>query len=323
MTEAQAILEMNQMGVEGRPFLVVVDFDKHMPMVMPLPIDSGLILYDFNGVTNAESSTLQYPDKIHFAKQPVSFETYLKGFNVVKNHIHNGNSYLVNYTQPTAIQTNLDLKTIFYLSKARYKLWINNQFVCFSPESFIKIEDGVITSYPMKGTIDACLPNAHQQLLADEKEKAEHATIVDLIRNDLSKVAQQVQVENYRYIEQVDTLNGPLLQVSSKISGQLAPGCNQQLGTILFSLLPAGSITGAPKCKTVSIIKEAEGYKRGFYTGIFGLFDGKKFDSSVLIRFIEQGPNGLVYKSGGGITAQSDPEKEYRELIDKVYVPIY
>lgn len=117
MTEAQAILEMNQMGAEGRPFLVVVDFDKRQPMVMSLPIDNGFILYDFNGVTNAEPITLQYPDKIHFAKQPVSFQTYLKGFNLVLSHIHNGNSYLVNYTQPTAIQTNLDLKTIFTLAK--------------------------------------------------------------------------------------------------------------------------------------------------------------------------------------------------------------
>ena len=87
-------------------------------------------------------------------------------------------------------------------------------------------------------------------------------------------------------------------------------------------LLPAGSVTGAPKKKTVEIIRETEKYRRGFYTGVTGLFDGENLDSGVMIRFIENTNKVLVYKSGGGITMFSDCICEYNEMIDKVYVPV-
>jgi para-aminobenzoate synthetase component 1 len=94
------------------------------------------------------------------------------------------------------------------------------------------------------------------------------------------------------------------------------------LGEIILKLLPAGSITGAPKPKTLEIINRGENYKRDFYTGIFGYFDGKNLDSAVMIRFIENKNGQLYFKSGGGITSMSDATKEYDELIQKIYVPI-
>ena len=96
-----------------------------------------------------------------------------------------------------------------------------------------------------------------------------------------------------------------------------------RLGEIVFTLLPAGSITGAPKEKTKEIIAQAETYDRGFYTGITGYFDGVNLDSAVMIRFIEQSDNQLFFKSGGGITCKSCAENEYNEMKQKVYVPIY
>lgn len=93
------------------------------------------------------------------------------------------------------------------------------------------------------------------------------------------------------------------------------------MGNILFDMLPAGSISGAPKKRTIEIIKEAETHQRGYYTGIAGVFDGKKLDTCVLIRFIENQQGQLVYKSGGGITSLSHEKEEYNELIDKIYVP--
>jgi para-aminobenzoate synthetase component I len=174
----------------------------------------------------------------------------------------------------------------------------------------------------MKGTIDANIENAEQLLLNDEKEVAEHHTIVDLIRNDLSIVAADVQVERLMYIERICTNRNDLLQMSSQISGQLPENYQQSIGTILAKLLPAGSICGAPKPKTVEIIKQAEHYQRGYYTGVFGVFDGKNLDSCVLIRYLEQEGNELVFKSGGGITFLSDCHTEYNEIIQKVYVPI-
>jgi para-aminobenzoate synthetase component 1 len=174
----------------------------------------------------------------------------------------------------------------------------------------------------MKGTIDAALPQAENQILSDEKEKAEHATIVDLIRNDLSIVATHVSVEQYRYIDRIRTTDKELLQVSSKITGHLEGNYHERIGDILFQLLPAGSISGAPKKKTIEIIKEAEQYDRGYYTGVFGYFDGSRLESGVMIRFIEKIDGNYFYKSGGGITAYSNLESEYQEMVDKVYVPL-
>jgi para-aminobenzoate synthetase component 1 len=173
----------------------------------------------------------------------------------------------------------------------------------------------------MKGTIDAGIMNASDEILNNRKEAAEHATIVDLIRNDLAMVADHVKVEDYRFIDKITTHQGDLLQVSSKISGQLTDGFYNHLGDILFKLLPAGSISGAPKPKTLRIIQQAETYQRGFYTGIMGYFDGENIDSGVMIRFIEQTANGLIFKSGGGITCLSKAREEYDEMVRKVYLP--
>ena len=110
--------------------------------------------------------------------------------------------------------------------------------------------------------------------------------------------------------------------MSSKISANLQNNWHENIGDILTSLLPAGSITGTPKKKTIEILNKVEEYDRGFYTGIFGFFDGENLDSSVMIRFIEIDKKGeLFYKSGGGITCDSNVELEYQELLDKIYLP--
>ena len=210
-------------------------------------------------------------------------------------------------------------------------------FVCFSPETFVRIKGGRIYSYPMKGTLDASLPNAEKLLMEDQKEAAEHATIVDLIRNDLSRVAEDVRVDEYRYIDVLHTNKGDILQTSSEISGRLPEDYPHHLGEILDAQLPAGSITGAPKDKTMQIIQEAEGYDRGFYTGIMGIYDQGELNSAVMIRFIEEEEvfpsktenrmnyeaiRKLYFKAGGGITSKSDCRKEYEEVIQKIYLPI-
>ena len=174
----------------------------------------------------------------------------------------------------------------------------------------------------MKGTMDATLEKAEELILADTKELAEHHTIVDLIRNDLSLISDNVRVEEFRYLQRIRTNHKDLWQVSSKISGTLQAGYHENIGDVLFTLLPAGSVSGAPKPKTVQIIRKAENYERGYYTGIFGVFDGNNLDSCVLIRFLENQHSHLVFKSGGGITFMSKAENEYEEMIKKVYVPM-
>ena len=174
----------------------------------------------------------------------------------------------------------------------------------------------------MKGTIDAAEPEAAATILADDKEAAEHATIVDLIRNDIGRVARRVAVPRFRFITPVDSARGRLLQVSSEITGELGERWRAQAGAVLQRLLPAGSVTGAPKRRTVEIIRQAEIDDRGWYAGVFGYFDGRALDSAVSIRFVEQSDSGsLTYRSGGGITINSNMDKEYAELQAKIYVP--
>lgn len=319
----KTIDEMNELGKKAVPFLFIIDFEMLQPQIFLLRnIDAEDILYDINGFCNHQTKSI-FIRSLIFKKYPVDYKKYLIAYNHVRKNLVYGNSFLLNLTFPTRIETNYCLKDFFFASTAKYKLFYKDKFVVFSPESFIKINNGKIYAYPMKGTIDANLPNASQQILNNEKEKAEHATIVDLIRNDISMVASDVIVEKYRYIERINTCGKDLLQVSSEITGVLPLDYQTIIGDILFTLLPAGSISGAPKRRTVDIIKEAECFNRNFYTGVFGYFDGQNLDCGVIIRFIEKtSNNNLFYRSGGGITVYSKAEEEYAEMIDKVYVPV-
>ena len=141
----------------------------------------------------------------YFRKYPVEFDTYKDAFNKVLKNIRYGNSYLTNLTFKSKIEFNLNLLQLFESAKEKYKLYLKDRFVCCSPECFVKINDGEIFSYPMKGTIDASIPNALNLILEDEKEKAEHYTIVDLIRNDLSIVSKDVTVTRFRYADYIST----------------------------------------------------------------------------------------------------------------------
>lgn len=325
LQKSEAIKKMDKLGKARKPFLFITDFLGEKSLVLsPDEIDSQAILYSIGDFSNAQDSKHNgLAGDLLFSKSPVDIKQYQKAFALVKKNLDYGNTYLVNLTQPTPISLNRTTKNVFHQAKATYKLWMKNKFVVFSPEIFVRIEAGTIASFPMKGTIDARLPDAENQILNDPKETAEHNTIVDLIRNDLSMLAKHVRVERFRYIDRLKTNQKDLLQVSSEIVGELEPDFFDQLGTHFFKLIPAGSISGAPKKKTVEIIQEAENYDRGFYTGVFGFFDGEKLDSGVMIRYIEEQNGSLVFKSGGGITTFSDLDKEYNEMIDKVYVPIY
>jgi len=260
-------------------------------------------------------------DPTPLTKEPVDYQTYKLGFDKIIEHIRAGETYLLNYTCSTPIETALSLKEIYQKAHAKFKLRFKDEFVCFSPERFIKIEGDSISTYPMKGTIDASLPNAKESILSNKKEMAEHIMAVDLLRNDLGIVAHNIKVEKFRYIDHLKTGDKELLQVSSKITGELPSSWREDFGNIINALLPAGSISGTPKKSTVQIIEEVEEHDRGFFSGVFGYFDGHNFDSAVMIRFIEKHNGELIYKSGGGITLDSQAEEEYQEMIDKIYIP--
>lgn len=411
--------KINRLASQKEPFLFVINYQADEAFIRKLSdINSEECLFDFEGRGNwrenhskemgdskriYEEISREIPKEISEKKffkgtpldSPISWQItpplyndYERSFDIVKNNIMAGNSYLTNLTCKVPVSCNLSLEDIFNQAKGKYKLLIrrkrtqaedkaqqkeeesqnkadkieeefqnktypkeenieeiSNSFVCFSPETFVRIKGGRIYSYPMKGTLDASLPNAEKLLMEDRKEAAEHATIVDLIRNDLSRVAEDVRVDKYRYVDVLHTNKGDILQTSSEISGRLPEDYPHHLGEILDVQLPAGSITGAPKDKTMQIIQEAEGYDRGFYTGIMGIYDQGELNSAVMIRFIEEETSPvdfeadgeknfkanegkkpkesrkLYFKAGGGITSKSDCRREYEEVIQKIYLP--
>ena len=421
----EIIDKINRLASQDEPFLFVINYQGDKAFIRLLSdINPEECLFDFEGRGNLshawketwkEGTSEKETWKKETSEEEISettwqieppfYEDHERSFNIVKNNIMAGNSYLTNLTCRVPVSCNLPLEEIFHRAKGKYKLLLRRKktqaedkahlkeeaqnkdylkeepqnkahlkeeaqnkahlkeenieenltpFVCFSPETFVRIKGGRIYSYPMKGTLDASLPNAEKQLMEDQKEAAEHATIVDLIRNDLSRVAEDVRVDKYRYIDVLHTNKGDILQTSSEISGRLPEDYQEHLGEILDAQLPAGSITGAPKDKTMQIIHEAEGYDRGFYTGIMGIYDQGELNSAVMIRFIEEetspvdfeadgeknfkasegkgdeasegkrdeASRKLYFKAGGGITSKSNCRKEYEEVIQKIYLPI-
>ena len=312
---------MNKLGRERRPFLFVISYDKE---------ENHIVEWDeleespFHLQFQSPISSTPLPIQV----DPLDFKRYKKAFDYVHGQLLEGNSFLTNLTASTSI-SGPELKDIFYSAKAPFKLMLEDRWVCFTPEKFVSVEeDGLLSTFPMKGTKVEIDADAERELLEDQKELFEHTTIVDLLRNDLSQISSEVHVKRFRYIEPIKKSNGStLLQMSSEISARLGKNWNETLGDWFFQLLPAGSICGAPKAETLKIIQEAEKNlhpegKRGFYTGVAGVFDGKQLFSYVLIRFIEKTEVGLIFKSGGGITFKSEVEKEYEEILQKIYIPL-
>lgn len=316
------IQQMDELTREKIPYFFIIDYPGEKPIIQTLDsIDPYEILYDFPNSRNVPTNKKK-PVLWTFEVYPPDKPTYKAAFKQVIAELKAGNSYLINLTFRSKIVTNLNLREIFFLSHAPYKLYYKDRFTVFSPEKFCLISDDHIYTYPMKGTINANIPNARDIILSNKKEMAEHATIVDLLRNDLSMVSENVKVVNYRYLSKIKAFDKELFQVSSKIGGIVKPLYREKYGTLISKLLPAGSVTGAPKTKTIEIINRVENYERGYYTGIMGIFDGVKLVSAVMIRFMEQAGNQIFFKSGGGLTNQSILEEEYNELIQKIYVPV-
>lgn len=320
---------MNILADSNVPFFFMVDAWNKNWIVLKLEEAGNLGIQWSLNRNNPLAAQRNLPKTFRF--EPVDFLTYQAAFNVIRQGQINGDTWLANLTFPARLTTDITLHDMYVYASAAFRLHIPNTLTVFSPERFVKIDsDGCITSHPMKGTISLKgldSAEAEKAILADTKETAEHVTIVDLIRNDLGMVSDWVEVPRFRYMTEVDTGGGNrLLQVSSEVAGRLVSGWQSRLGSILDTLLPAGSVTGAPKKRTCELIRSAEklsaGNERGWYTGVFGCFDGRTLDSAVAIRFVRQDEQGcFYYHSGGGITIYSDPYKEYDELQRKIYAP--
>ena len=314
---------MDELSQNKVPFFFFADFlAENIEIYTETEIDKKGLLIDFKRVKRFDEC-YGLNKILELNSFPESKQDYEKGFELVQKNLRLGNSYLVNYTRKTRIETNYSLEEMFYISKAKYKVYYPEKFVFFSPETFVEIKENQIFTHPMKGTIDAEIDQAAEVLKNNKKEKAEHYTVVDLLRNDLSMVADNVKLDEFQRIDYIRTQQKNLYAMSSEISGILKPEFSGKMGSIMQKLLPAGSILGAPKPKTLEIILQAENYERGFYAGVCGWFDGDNLDSCVMIRFIEKEGENFFFKSGGGITHQSKLDEEYQEMKNKIYVPVH
>lgn len=325
---------MDACGRSDRPFFFALDFELTEGGVWEDPLGDGGSTPE-DGAAGLRFQVGAYgnlpPAPAVFPPSPASDwcveagdpAAYAAAFAKVRAGLRRGDSFLLNLTGRTAVRTARTPWQLLLAARAPYKFYWPGRFICFSPETFVRIENDTIRTYPMKGTAPAGGPDAKARLLADYKETCEHYTIVDLMRNDLNRVAAQVAVEKFRYAERIETPAGGLWQTSSEISGRLAPDWRAHIGELFAALLPAGSVSGAPKAATLALIRAAEQRPRGYYAGVFGYFDGRNVESAVAIRFMETTPTqGLYYfRSGGGVTVHSRCEDEYRELLEKVVLP--
>ncbi|WP_274970590.1 anthranilate synthase component I family protein [Lachnoanaerobaculum orale] len=188
-----------------------------------------------------------------------------------------------------------------------------------SPETLVKLEDGILHTFPLAGTRPRGKSEKEDkeletELLADEKELAELNMLVDLGRNDLGKISKfgSVVVEKFHSIERYSHV----MHIGSTVRGEIRPECDAL--NALEAVLPAGTLSGAPKIRACQLIEELENNKRGIYGGAIGYIDFTgNMDTCIAIRLAYK-KNGKVFiRSGAGIVADSDPDKEYMESINK------
>lgn len=312
--------QMNRLGRLRQPFVWAISYDMQTALIATDPLNDSDILWNVGHAGNHSGMSPESRPELSI-RHLIDPGRYDGMFHIVMKGLKRGDSFLTNLTAATEVDLKGSLRDVFLNSSAPYRLLIGNSFVCFSPEPFVTIQNGRISTFPMKGTIDATIPDASRMLLDNYKELCEHYTIVDLMRNDLNSVASGISVDRFRYVERIATSGGAILQTSSEISGTLPKGKEFDFGDIILPLLPAGSITGAPKEATVELIERAEDAPRGWYTGVFGYFDGSRMQTAVMIRCLQRHPDGsLRFHSGGGITVNSIAEEEYNELIEKIYL---
>ena len=256
-------------------------------------------------------------------------DEYFDKVNTMLTHIHRGDIYEANFCQEffaenTCINPLETYKKLNNISKPPFASFVkleDKYVLCASPERYIKKEDDIIISQPIKGTAERSESIAEDNqlktdLLNDEKERSENIMIVDLVRNDLSKTALKgsVEVKELCKIYTFDQVHQMISTVTSKVDVKTHPI------DIIKSTFPMGSMTGAPKISAMNIIEHLEETKRGVYSGAIGYFSPNgDFDFNVVIRSILYNATKkyVSYSVGGAITAKSIPLKEYEECLVK------
>jgi len=260
-------------------------------------------------------------------KLNTSTEEFKENIKNIKNYIKEGDTYQVNYTVKGKFNFSGSYASFFqhllFNQSGKYSAFINDDdefLISLSPEKFFSIKRNEISSTPMKGTIKRGVnPGtdlaAEQELIKSKKNRAENVMIVDLIRNDLGRIAEygSVSAPQLFSTEKYESL----FQMVSTIMAKLKNDAT--LGSVIKNIFPCGSITGAPKIRTMEIINELEKEERGIYTGSIGLLNKDVVNFNVAIRTLainKKSGNGKL-GIGAGIVWDSDPQKEYEETLLK------
>jgi para-aminobenzoate synthetase component 1 len=259
-------------------------------------------------------------------KSNMDKDSYVHAFNRIKHYLKEGDCYQVNLAQRFVADCEGDpwtaYQTLRKLNAAPFSCYLNLpevQVLSSSPERFLKLTDGVVETKPIKGTRPRKPDYAEDQqqiknLEASNKDRAENLMIVDLLRNDISKTCKNgsVKVPVLFDVESYATVH----HLVSTVTGVLAD--NQHALDLLKSCFPGGSITGAPKIRSMEIIEELEPNRRGVYCGAIGYigFNGN-MDTNIAIRTLVHSENTIRFWAGGGIVNDSVAEEEYQESFDK------
>lgn len=251
---------------------------------------------------------------------------YLQAVQRVVDYIHAGDAFQVNLSQRLTIPATSESATLYNKLRERNPATFAGYFdlgdfqiVSASPERFVRVQDRIVETRPIKGTRPRVLsPEADlfagEELRGSEKDMAENVMIVDLMRNDLSRVCEpdSVCVQQLCAIESYEFVQHLVSSVTGRLASEFGPI------DLLRASFPGGSITGAPKVRAMEIIAELEPHTRGAYCGSLGFigFDGS-MDFNILIRTITAGKGWWQFPVGGGIVAQSDPKAEYEETWHK------
>lgn len=304
---------------------------KHVKSEYPL-----LYFEVFEESGTSEFCSQNSPDKAILNPQPqIDYKTYSKAIEQIKEEISDGNTYQVNYTYDYKVEIKGDtdlagldgLKLYNHIlqnQKTPYNAYIKNDYeeiLSFSPELFFELKGDKIKTKPMKGTIKRGKNDREDKeniefLKNDIKNRAENVMIVDLLRNDLGKIAKTgtVKVDKLFEVETHNTLH----QMTSEVSAELEK--DTTLLEIFEALFPCGSVTGAPKINTMKIIDELEVGSRDVYCGAIGLISPEKTVFSVPIRILQKPLSQKYYtcRVGGAIVWDSTAEDEWEETLTKI-----
>jgi para-aminobenzoate synthetase / 4-amino-4-deoxychorismate lyase len=316
-------LSVYEKAFKSHSKIFLLDFENKHRRVAFFATVTVLPYQDFLNLLLAD---INMPSCFDFENLNVNAQAYQAGVQSIKDEIVNGNVYQVNLTflHELALPAELPLFNVwlklFSKQVSNHTSFISipgTKVASVSPELFFSIKNDTIVSEPMKGT--AGVSESQIKIMQSSlKEKAENAMITDMIRNDIAKISEfgSVKVTKPFFTSSFQTIS----QMSTQVKGSLRPQVD--LYEIFDALHPPGSVTGAPKIASLELIKALEKEERELYTGTVGYqLPGGRAQFNVCIRTVTQSKDNTVkYGSGAGITIDSDPRAEFKEMLNKVNV---